>query len=44
MRGARDRPFSYLNSLEVLFSDANDNLLHTYHKQLHTHTYKFIMI
>ena len=44
MRGAGDRPVSYLNSLEVLFSDANDILLHIYYKQLHTHTYNVIML
>ena len=43
MRGAGDRPVSYLNSLEVLFNDANNILLHTY-KQLHTHTYNVIML
>ena len=44
MRGAGDRTVSYLNSLEVLFSDANDILLYTYYKQLHTHTYNVIML
>ena len=44
MRGAGDRLVCYLNSLEVLFSEANDILLHTYYKQLHTHTCNIIML
>ena len=44
MKGAGDRPVSYLNSLEVLFSDANDILLRTYYKKLHTLTYNVIML